>query len=273
MGSYNSQDTNIQYIVLLMSRSLIKKIYEDDHVVAIAKPANLMVHPDGRSKEKTLVDWVKKQYPGIEGVGENFIFEESGKKKVITRPGIVHRLDKETSGVLLICKTEEAFRKLKAQFKAHSIKKVYRALVWGHVKNDTGIIDAPIARSKSDFRARVVPNFFDEDFRGTEREATTRYKVLDRMYAKSGDTDLPVTYIELFPLTGRTHQIRVHCKSIRHPIVDDTLYGPEGKPSLLGRTALHASKITFVSPKAGQVTVEAELPNDFKEALAKLCKV
>ncbi len=256
-----------------MSRVAIKKLYEDDHVVVISKPANLMVHGDGRSKEKTLVDWIKRNYPEIKDIGEDFIFEESGKKKVITRPGIVHRLDKDTSGVLIICKTEEAFRKLKAQFKSHTIKKVYRALVWGHVKNDTGIIDAPIARSKSDFRARVVPNHYDEDFRGVEREAATRYKVLERLFLKKGNVKTPITYLELFPLTGRTHQIRVHCKSIRHPIVDDKLYGPEGKEDILGRTALHALKITFVSPKAGQKTIEAEIPDDFKETLAKLAKV
>ena len=256
-----------------MKQGVIKKLYEDDHVVVIAKPAGLMVHPDGRSKEKTVVDWVKRHYPETKGVGEVFVFEESGKTKQILRPGIVHRLDKSTSGVLLICKTEEAFRKLKAQFKNHLVKKTYRAFVWGHIKHDTGIIDEPITRSKSDFRARTVPNPFDEDSRGTEREATTRYKVLERLIFKHKDEKLPITYVELLPLTGRTHQLRVHCKSIRHPIIDDVLYGPEGKPEILGRTALHAFKLSFVSPKQGPQTVECPLPEDFVKTLAKLAKV
>lgn len=258
---------------MAMKKEQVKKIYEDAHVVAIYKPANLMVHPDGRSKEKTLVDWIVKMYPNIKHVGEPFLFEDGGVKKEIARPGIVHRLDKDTSGIILICKTEEAFRKLKSQFKNHTIKKTYRALVWGHIKQDTGMIDAPIARSKSDFRARTVPNYFDEDARGTEREAVTRYKVLERLFLLDKKEKIPVTYVELLPLTGRTHQLRVHCKSMRHPITDDALYGPEGKPSLVGRTALHAYKITFVSPKAGAQTVESPIPPDFVQALAKLIKV
>lgn len=251
----------------------IKKLYEDEHVVVISKPAGLMVHPDGRSKEITVVNWVKRNYPEIKDIGEAFIFEESGKTKSIARPGIVHRLDKDTSGVLLICKTEEGFRKLKAQFKNHLIKKIYRALVWGHIKQDTGIIDAPIARSKSDFRARTVPNPHEEDSRGVEREAITRYKVLERLYLKNKSEKVPVTYVELLPLTGRTHQLRVHCKAMRHPIIDDDLYGPEGKPHLVGRTALHAFKLSFVSPKKGPQTVECPIPEDFAKALAKLTKV
>lgn len=254
-------------------RETLKKLYEDEHVVVISKPAGLMVHPDGRSKEKTLVDWVRRNYPEIKDIGEPFIFEESGKTKSIARPGIVHRLDKDTSGVLLICKTEEGFRKLKAQFKNHLVKKVYRALVWGHIKQDTGIIDAPIARSKSDFRARTVPNPHEEDSRGVEREAITRYKVLERLYFKYKNEKLPVTYVELLPLTGRTHQLRVHCKAMRHPIIDDSLYGPEGKPELVGRTALHAFKLSFISVKKGPQTVECPIPLDFTKALAKLTKV
>lgn len=257
----------------MVKKQTIKKLYEDEHVVVISKPAGLMVHPDGRSKEKTVVDWVKKNYPEISNIGETFVFEEEGKTKTIARPGIVHRLDKDTTGILLICKTEEAFRKLKAQFKNHTIKKVYRALVWGHIKQDTGIIDVPIARSKSDFRARTVPNPYEEDSRGTERDAVTRYKVLERLYFKTKEEKMPITYVELLPLTGRTHQLRVHCKAMRHPIIDDDLYGPEGKPKLVGRTALHAFRLTFVSPKVGPQTVECPIPDDLAKALAKLTKV
>ncbi|MFZ2151977.1 MAG: RluA family pseudouridine synthase [Minisyncoccia bacterium] len=251
----------------------IKKLYEDEHVVVISKPAGLMVHPDGRSKETTVVNWVKRNYPEIKDIGEDFVFEEGGKTKDIARPGIVHRLDKDTSGVLLICKTEEGFRKLKAQFKNHLVKKIYRALVWGHIKQDTGIIDAPIARSKSDFRARTVPNPHEEDSRGVEREAITRYKVLERLYLKNKNEKMAVTYVELLPLTGRTHQLRVHCKAMRHPIIDDDLYGPEGKPKLVGRTALHAFKLSFASVKKGPQTVECPIPEDFSKGLAKLTKV
>lgn len=251
-------------------------MYENSAVVVINKPAGLMVHADGRDKHKTLVDWIIRHYPKMIGVGEEFVFESKGKKKIFPRPGIVHRLDKDTSGVLVLCKTDSSFRKMKAQFKNHTLKKVYRALVWGHVKHDTGIIDSPIARSKSDFRIRTTPDPFDEDTRGVERAATTRYKVLERLYVTAEDVKTPVTYIELYPTTGRTHQLRVHCRSIRHPIIDDPLYGPEGKPVLVGRTALHAVKIVFVNPESEHpdtLTVEAQMPQDFLSALANLTKM
>lgn len=259
-----------------MATKVIKTLYEDAHILVINKPAGLMVHSDGRSHAHTLVNWIEKNHPEMNDVGEIFRFAEKKKEKLLARPGIVHRLDKDTSGVLILCKTHEAFRKLKAQFKEHSIKKVYRAIVWGHVKHDTGIIDAPIARSKSDFRARSVPDPFEDDTRGLERDAVTRYKVLERLYLGTGDNRLPLSYIELHPTTGRTHQLRVHCRSIRHPIVDDDLYGPVGKPVIVGRTGLHAFRITFSSPDSHakkDITVEAPLPKDFIQGLARLQKM
>lgn len=251
-------------------------LYEDEDILVFNKPAGLMVHGDGRNDANTLADYIGKTYKKIKGVGEPFVMEVKGKKISYDRPGIVHRLDQDTTGVLVIAKTGEAFRKLKAQFKNREVKKVYRALLYGNVKQDTGIIDAPIGRSKKDFRSRSVPDPFEEDTRGTLRDAVTKYKVLARYTLLSTDGNgathrEPITYVEVFPETGRTHQIRVHFKSIRHPIVGDTLYGPEKKEQLIKRTALHAYQLTLLSPSTRKpIVVKAELPKDFKGALAKL---
>jgi 23S rRNA pseudouridine1911/1915/1917 synthase len=139
---------------------------------------------------------------------------------------VVHRLDTGTSGVMIFALTYESFLFLKKQFHNHTVKKIYHAIVIGHIKNDTGIIDAAIARSKSDFRKKNVKDIFENDGKGNvggkEREAVTRYKVLKRLRSANGKA---YTLVECYPETGRTHQIRVHLKSIRHPILGDTLYG------------------------------------------------
>lgn len=258
------------------SKLMVPVLYEDTDLLVFNKPAGLMVHGDGKNDTNTLADYIAKTYKKIKGVGEPFEVEVKGKKVFYDRPGIVHRLDQDTTGVLVIAKTQEAFRKLKAQFKNREVKKVYRALLYGNVKQDTGIIDAPIGRSKKDFRSRSVPDPFEEDTRGTLRDAVTKYKVLQRYTFSSTDEQgvvhhEPMTYVEVFPETGRTHQIRVHFKSIRHPIVGDTLYGPEKKQLLMKRTALHAYQITLLSPSTKKpLTIQAQLPKDFTTALAKL---
>lgn len=231
-------------------------IYEDSHVLVIDKPAGVMVHPDERNDEETISDWMKKTY----------------KVKVgdVGREGIVHRLDRNTTGVLILAKDDIAFTTLKKQFKDHTTRKVYRAIVEGNIKNDTGMIALPIARARSDFRKRTVVDMFSEDMRGKESEAITRYKVLSR--SKVGDRQY--TYVECYPLTGRTHQIRAHFRGIRHPIIGDDLYGSLKGKDEAPRSMLHAYSLTIDIPgeASGKMhkTFEAKVPKDMETALKKL---
>lgn len=232
----------------------IPVLYEDEYVLVINKPAGIMVHSDGKTEEKTIVDILKDIYPEIDSVGE--VEEE------IDRSGIVHRLDKDTTGCLIICKNQKAFKKIKNAFQERRVKKVYLAIVQGNVKDDIGLIDAPIARAKSDFRKRSIIDMFSKDFRGEERDAITRYKVVQR------SPDKKFTLLECFPETGRTHQIRVHLRGIRHPIIGDDLYGsPTGK-DLAPRQMLHAKKITFPF-KDKEISVEAPIPADMQGVIDK----
>jgi 23S rRNA pseudouridine1911/1915/1917 synthase len=249
-------------------------VYEDENVVVFNKPAGLMVHPDGKSEEYTLADYVADKYPDSREVGEALVIDKDlPTEKVVHRPGIVHRLDRETSGLIIVAKKQNVFLFLKRQFKAHTVKKVYRAIVLGSVKNDTGIIDAPIGRSKSDFRVRTTVDLHTNDSRGTLREAITRYKVLNRFKTIWRERVEPLTYVEVYPLTGRTHQIRTHLRAIRHPIIGDLLYGPNKKREdvLFGikRTMLHSFKISIEIPEKGDMSFEAAIPSDFEEILAK----
>ena len=144
----------------------ISIIYEDKNIVAINKPSGLVVHSDGKTEEPTVVDWVLKNYPETKDVGEPLVLNDG---KEIKRPGIVHRLDRDTSGILLIAKNQESFLHLKKQFQNRTIQKTYRAIVYGRVKNDEGVIDRPIGRSKKDFRRWTA----QRDIRGKESEAVT----------------------------------------------------------------------------------------------------
>ncbi|HEY4516020.1 MAG TPA: RluA family pseudouridine synthase [Candidatus Paceibacterota bacterium] len=236
-------------------------IYEDESIVAVNKPSGLLVHPassterpDAISKEETLSDWVLAKYPGTAEVGEPIILKTG---EIIKRPGIVHRLDKETSGVILIAKTEEAFQHLKSQFKNRQIEKTYRAFVWGNFKELEGEINKPIGRSVSDFRKKSA----GRGATGLQREALTLYKVI----AQNNEN----AYLEVYPKTGRTHQIRVHLQSISRPVVGDTLYAPK-LPLALGfeRLALHALSVKFLDLSGKEISVLAPLPQDFKEAEA-----
>lgn len=238
-------------------------IYENSDYIVINKPAGLVVHSDGKTAERTLVDWIIENYPEIRGVGEPMIIENKGVETTIDRPGIVHRLDRETSGVMIIAKNQESFEFFKNAFKDRDIEKTYQAIVWGHVKEDEGTIDAPIARSKSDFRKWSA----QRGKRGAQRPAVTDYKVL----ARFEDNKDKFSFIELHPHTGRTHQIRVHMKYFNHPIICDSLYA-EGKPAVLGfaRTALHSRKIEFTDMIGEEKSFEAPYPEDFLDTIAKL---
>jgi 23S rRNA pseudouridine1911/1915/1917 synthase len=254
-----------------MAKEKIKILYEDKDVLVLDKPAGFVVHGDGKTKQDSISDYILKNFKKIKGVGENTVIRLGDKEVEIQRPGIVHRLDKDTSGCLVVAKNQKAFENLKHQFQEHKVKKEYQAIVWGNVRYDTGIIDAAIARSKNDFRKKEivkVTSSAKEKFRGEERSALTRYKV-DKRFSIFGET---LTLITFFPQTGRMHQIRIHAKSIGHPIVGDHLYGPIKKSfetKYFGKVGvrhlLHAKSISFHRPNDGEVVVvESPVPKDFK---------
>ena len=241
----------------------IKILYKDSNILVIDKPSGISVHSDGRSKEKTITDWVLKNYPKMKNVGESLKILDakiSEKIKIFPRPGIVHRLDRETSGVLLLAKNQKTYEILKDQFKERSIKKTYHAIVSGFVKNDHDTINKPIGRSPRDFRRYLA----GRGVRGELREAITSYKVLKRLETEFGK----FSYLEIHPKTGRTHQIRVHMKFINHPIVCDSLYNPNlSCPKDFKRLALHAKSIEFKNLKGKFVKVESPSPKEFKKML------
>ncbi len=243
----------------------IKVLYEDQYILVVNKPSGLLVHTDGRTKEKTLVDWINENYPEICDIGEQQVLQNGEK---IKRPGIVHRLDKDTSGVILVAKTREAYQFIKEQFKNRKVEKIYNALVWGNFLSDKteGVINKPIGRSGSDFRKWSA----EYGAKGELREAVTEYKVISQ--------NKVFAYLEVKPKTGRTHQIRVHLKSISHPIVCDKLYGPTSSNLLrakednfgFDRLALHAFSINLELPNHTHITIESPLPKEFENALSKL---
>lgn len=237
----------------------IKILYEDSNILVIDKPSGISVHPSDtlrtyggiRNKEKFITDWVLKNYPKTKNVGEPL-----GE---IKRPGIVHRLDNETSGVMLLAKNQKAFEFLKSQFKNREVKKTYHAIVSGFVKNDRGIVNKPIGRSPKDFRRHLA----GRGARGELREAETSYKVLKRFQAPQ-----KFTYLEIHPKTGRTHQIRVHMKFLNHPIICDSLYNPDGLcPKGISRMALHAKSIEFKDLKGKTIKVESVIPKEFTKII------
>jgi len=231
-------------------------LYEDENIVAINKPAGLVVHSDGKTSEPTLTDWVFSKYPKTKDVGEPII---TSSGKIIERAGIVHRLDRETSGVMLVAKTKEGFECLKKQFQNHEIKKVYEAFVFGEMKDDKGVIDRPIGRSKSDFRRWSA----QRGARGEMREAITEYEVLKRADGYS--------FVKVMPKTGRTHQIRVHFKAINYPLVADSLYAPDRENNLgFKRLALHSKQVTFKDVFGNERMVEAPYSEDFQFAKSKM---
>ncbi len=232
-------------------------LYEDKDVVVINKPVGLIVHPDGKTKEKTLVDWILKEYPRSKNVGEPIILDDGTK---ILRPGIVHRIDKDTSGVLIIAKTKKSYEFLKEQFKERKVYKIYNAFIYGEMKDERGMIDRPIGRSPVDFRKWSSTR----GARGEMREAITYFKVLK---VKDG-----VTFLEAMPKTGRTHQIRVHFTALNHPILQDGLYAQKfylDKSNQFGfkRLALHARQLEIEIPSNKKIKIIAPYPKDFEDAI------
>lgn len=235
-----------------------KIIFEDDNILVLDKPAGLSVHGDGFNKEITLADWLVGRWPDIVNVGEPTV--KNGQE--ILRPGIVHRLDRDTSGVMVVAKNSTTFKYLKDQFKNRQVKKIYRAIVNGVFSKPEveKVVSLPIGRSDKDARKRVA----SKKAIGKLRPAETRFKILTT-------TSQGYSYVEAYPKTGRTHQIRVHLKALQHPIVCDKLYTKELTCAAgLTRQALHAYKLVISLPGGEKKEFIAPLPPDMVLALDKL---
>ncbi len=231
-------------------------VYEDEDVAIVNKPQGMVVHPSAGHPNGTLVNGLMYHFQGrlsaINGV---------------LRPGIVHRIDKDTSGLLVICKSDRAHQALSDRLKDHDITRRYQALVLGNLKEDEGTVDLPIGRASEDRKKMAI-------VRGGRR-AVTHYRVLERYGA--------LTFVELTLETGRTHQIRVHMKSLQHPVLGDPLYGPSQLPSDAARLLssvkdqlgngqfLHAKVLGFVHPVTGEyMEWESPLPENFRTVLESL---
>lgn len=237
-------------------------IFENDDVLVINKPAGLLVHGEGEDSKDTLVEWFLKKVPEALGVGEPRIGKDG---KAVERSGIVHRLDRETSGVMILAKNQAAFDHLKEQFKGRTAKKEYRALVYGEMKEKYGVVDRKIGRSSKDWKLRSS----ERGARGQLRAATTNWECLS-----SGTyEEESFSFVKLLPQTGRTHQLRVHLKFIGRPIVGDTLYVPgkveESNNLGLKRLALHSFGLTLTLPDGEVRSFEAPVPAEMTAA-AKL---
>jgi len=221
----------------------LRILYEDADVAAVDKPAGMAVHAGAGCHSGTLVNALLHRFGALSGVGGEL------------RPGIVHRLDRSTSGVLLVARNDATHRRLAEQFAARQIQKTYLALVHGHVRADRGRIEKPITRDRGR-RVRMTARLA----RG--RAALTEYRVLRRLPG--------FTLLEVRPHTGRTHQIRAHFASLGHPIAGDRLYGAPGSGGL-DRLFLHACRVSFTHPSTGQkVTVESPLPAELERWLEGL---
>lgn len=220
-------------------------IFEDEHVIVINKPAGLVVHPGAGNHAGTLVNALLAYYPPIRDVGES------------DRPGVVHRLDKDTSGVIVFAKTDKAYRWLVKQFKSRDVSKTYLALVDGHPPTPTGRIEAPVER---DSRARTR---MAVGMRGQGKPAVSEYFQLQQFTSHS--------LLEVHPITGRTHQIRVHLSYLGVPVVGDTLYGRRNPSIDLDRIFLHAKSLTLRLPgDRTERSFEALLPDDLLTILSTL---
>ncbi len=251
--------------IATQAKSVPKIIFEDSELLVLNKPAGLVVHGDGRTQEYTLADWLVEEYPDIKDIGEPWSTQvKGGDTLTIPRPGIVHRLDRETSGVLVVAKTQESYESLKEQFKNREVQKEYRVILNGTFKDEIedGMIDKPIGKSPSDFRKWSA----QPGARGTLREAVTEYEVLSRV----GVGNDGYAYISAKPKTGRTHQIRVHFKAIHHSVLGDRLYGAKKVANIgvkVPRTMLHAYSIKFTNLKGEEVEYTAKTPEDFNKIL------
>jgi 23S rRNA pseudouridine1911/1915/1917 synthase len=219
----------------------LRILYEDGDILVVDKPAGMAVHPGAGRTRHTLVNALLARYPDLTGMGEAL------------RPGIVHRLDKDTSGLLLVARNERAHAELSRQLKEHLVEKRYLALVTGRLEPAEGVIEGDIGRDPRNRKRMAIVE--------GGRPARTAYRVIERLDGYS--------LVEVAPSTGRTHQIRVHLAGVGHPIAGDALYGR--RSPLVGRQFLHALRIAFSHPADGRpVSFESPLPDDLAEALRLL---
>lgn len=239
-------------------------LYEDDDVLVIDKPEGWMVHEDGKPTDTPIVvEWFLRRVPAAASVGEPAYAKDG---TVLNRAGIVHRLDRETSGVLILAKTQEAHQFLKKQFKDRNVYKEYRAFVYGRIHDRWGTINRPIGRSTKDHRLRSAM----KGAKGQLRDAVTDIERIG-MGEYEGES---FTYLKLVPKTGRTHQLRVHLRAIDRPIVNDMLYSSYivDKSNNLGlkRMALHAHQLELALPNGQTERFIAPLPLEFEAAAERI---
>lgn len=245
-----------QFLSLTPEPIPLSVLYEDSSIIVIDKPPGMVVHPAPGNPTGTLANALLSHCIDLAGING------------VLRPGIVHRLDKETSGVMVVAKDNEAYHQLVKQFKNRTIKKTYLAIAFGNLKQDEGQIDLPIGRHPDQRKKMSI-----RTTRG--RAALTRWKVLERFGS--------FTFLEIHPQTGRTHQIRVHLSAMRHPLLGDPLYGRKGKAGTIQdlpvresikkmtRLALHAHQLGFHHPRTGEkVQFVAPIPQDMEETLGCL---
>ncbi|PKM56597.1 MAG: RNA pseudouridine synthase [Firmicutes bacterium HGW-Firmicutes-3] len=236
----------VKDVAITPTPMLLDIIYEDQDLLIINKPVDMVVHPAPGHYEDTLVNGImyhcKDSLSGINGE---------------LRPGIVHRIDKDTTGLLVVCKNDRSHVHVAEQLKEHKVNRLYEAIVYNNVKDEEGTVEGPIGRHHIN-RKKMAINFKNG------KEAITHYKVLNRL-------EHGFTHIELKLETGRTHQIRVHMASINHPLLGDALYGPRNGHMKLPGQMLHARTLGFIHPSTGQyMSFTAPRPIDFENALMRL---
>lgn len=244
----------------------IPVIFEDNSLLVIDKPSGIVVNRAETNKERTVQDWRESKFPISlpRRPADNFPFPKETEREFVSRSGIVHRLDKDTSGLLVIARTPEAFENLKKQFKGREVTKKYLALVHGIVEPSSGTIKAPIERNPFNRKHFGI-------FPGG-REAETAYKTISNFKFLISKEVLPLTYLEVSPKTGRTHQIRVHMKYINHPVVSDPIYGGrkqiKNDLSFCPRLFLHATYLKIKHPVTGEwLEFNSKLPEDLQKVL------
>lgn len=224
----------------------IPVIFEDDNILVINKPSGIVVHPFDFGNEATILDFLKENYSETFTIHNSVTLQDG---RTINLGGIVHKLDRDTSGVLVIAKNQKTFDELKNQFVNHQIQKTYITLVEGIITEDNIHINAPLGRNKKEYKQRVNP----ENPRGELREAITDVHVIERKST--------TTLVELVPRTGRTHQLRAHLAHIGHPIIGDIAYG---STTATPRIMLHAQKLSFTIDEHSY-SFESEIPKEFLE--------
>jgi len=241
---------------------VIKTLFNKEGIIAIHKPAGILVHILAHQKNEkgpTIVQWALKKFPEIKKVGDDTEF----------RPGIVHRLDRETSGVLLLARTQRAFIYLKSLFQKQEIQKTYYAIVQGVPKEKKGIITFPIGIKRGTTKRTIHPQKIGpastEKTLKRQKEAMTEYEVI-RTIEKNGEK---FSLVKIQPHTGRTHQIRIHMNAIYAPVIGDKLYGGKKNSLWTPRHMLHCTSLSFVLPSGERIIIEDSIPKEFEEFLTK----